>query len=149
MPDLSIGDAAKQSGVRVNTIRFYEDRGLLPAPPRSEGNRRLYDDTAVARLRFIRHARALGFGLEAILELLALQGQPGAACTAADSIARRQLASVEARLAQLTALRAELLRMTKPHEGGTVAQCRVIETLADHGICESEHGVANGNTAPF
>lgn len=149
MSDLTIGEAARQSGVRVNTIRFYEDRGLVVAPPRSEGNRRLYDLAAVRRLRFIRHARALGFGLEAIGELLALQGQPGAACGAADSIARRQLLAVEARLAQLTALKVELQRMTEACDGGTVAHCRVIETLADHGLCITEHGGVAAETGPL
>ncbi len=149
MADLTIGEASRQSGVRVNTIRFYEERGLLPEPPRSQGNRRLYDPAAVARLRFIRHARALGFGLEAIGDLLALQGQPGAACAAADSIARRQLLAVETRLAQLSALRDELARMTAPCDGGTVAQCRVIEALADHGLCAADHDAPKPGTSGF
>lgn len=136
---LTIGDAARGSGVRINTIRFYEDRGLLQAAPRSEGNRRLYDAVAVRRLRFIRHARALGFGLDDIAALLALQEQPGTDCTAADSIARKQLAAVEQRLAQLSALRSELQRMTEACDGGPVAACRVIETLADHGLCVTDH----------
>ena len=143
MGDLSIGEAARQSGVRVNTIRFYEDRGLLPQAPRTAGNRRVYDAGAVRMLRFIRHARALGFGLEAIGDLLALQGTPGAASTAANSIARKQLRDVEARLVPLSALRDELRRMTEGCAGGAVAQCRVIETLADHALCHSEQGAEN------
>jgi DNA-binding transcriptional MerR regulator len=149
MTDLTIGDAARLSGVRVNTIRFYEGRGLIPPPPRSDGNRRLYDGATVARLRFIRHARALGFGLEAIGELLALQGQPGAECQHADSIARRQLAQVERRLTQLGALRDELRRMTEGCDGGAVAQCKVIETLADHALCQFDHGGENDPVRPL
>jgi len=139
MRELTIGEAARQSGVKVNTIRFYEDRGLLPAPPRTEAGRRLYDNAAVARLAFIRHARDLGFPLEAIAELLDLQGQPGASCAPADSLARRHLATVEARIAALTALKAELVRMTEACHGADTATCRVIESLADHAHCGGDH----------
>ena len=68
---LAIGDLARQTGVKVPTIRYYEDIGLLPAAPRTESNRRQYDGRAVRRLKFIRHARELGFEVEAIRELLA------------------------------------------------------------------------------
>ncbi|MCB1390446.1 MAG: helix-turn-helix domain-containing protein [Rhodobacteraceae bacterium] len=138
MRDMTIGDAARASGVKVNTIRFYEDRGLLPDPPRTESGRRLYDQTTIARLAFIRHARDLGFALEDIAQLLALQGQPGASCAPADSVARRHLASVEARIAALAALRVELLRMIGC-DGDDTAHCRVIESLADHARCVTEH----------
>lgn len=139
--DLTIGEAARASGVKVNTIRFYEARGLLPAPPRSEGGRRLYDAATVARLGFIRHARALGFPLEDIAALLALQGEPGHSCAAADSMARRQLAAVEARMAALESLRAELSRMTEACAGTDIAHCRVIESLADHAHCAGDHAL--------
>lgn len=139
MRDLTIGEAARQSGVKVNTIRFYEDRGLLPEAPRSDGGRRLYDRAAIDRLAFIRHARDLGFVLDDIAELLALQGQPGASCAPADSLARRHLATVEARLAALSALRTELTRMIAC-DGTDTAHCRVIESLADHTHCRTDHG---------
>ncbi|HPD93268.1 MAG: helix-turn-helix domain-containing protein [Rhodobacter sp.] len=144
MKDLTIGEAARASGVKVTTIRFYEDRGLLPAPPRTEGNRRLYDPGTVARLTFIRHARDLGFALEDITDLLDLQDQPHRSCAAADSLARRHLRAVEARIAALTALRGELRRMTEACDGAAVETCRVIESLADHGRCAGEHGAAIG-----
>ncbi|MFN4099950.1 MAG: MerR family transcriptional regulator [Pararhodobacter sp.] len=139
MRELTIGEAAKLSGVKVNTIRFYEDRGLFPAAPRTDSGRRLYDAPAVARLAFIRHARDLGFPLEAIAELLDLQGQPGASCAPADSLARRHLATVEARIAALQALQAELIRMTDHCHGADTATCRVIESLADHAHCGTDH----------
>ncbi|GAB1380413.1 MerR family transcriptional regulator [Pararhodobacter aggregans] len=138
MRDLTIGEAARQSGVKVNTIRFYEDRGLLPEAPRTESGRRLYDGAAVGRLAFIRHARDLGFPLEDIADLLALQGQPGTSCAPADSLARRHLASVEARIAALTALKGELTRMIAC-DGSDTAHCRVIESLADHALCAGDH----------
>ncbi len=137
--NLTIGDVARQSGVKVNTIRFYEGRGLMPQAHRSGGNRRLYDRAAVARLAFIRHARDLGFALEDIADLLDLQGQPGHSCAPADSLARRHLAAVEARIAALSALRAELQRMTGACDGADTATCRVIESLADHAHCGAEH----------
>jgi len=144
MRDLSIGHAAAASGVRVSTIRFYEERGLIPAPPRSDGGRRVYDGQAVSRLRFIHHARDLGFSLEDIGSLLALQGQPDSACSAADSIARRHLAQIDRRIAQLEGLRAELRRMTEGCDHGVVATCEVIESLSNHALCASEHRAGNG-----
>jgi DNA-binding transcriptional MerR regulator len=139
MHDLSIGQVAQQSGVKIPTIRYYEDQGLLPAPIRSEGNRRLYGKAHVTRLVFVRHARELGFPPSAIRDLLVLSDQPDVSCSAADSIARVQLAAVEARLAQLTALRGELHRMIAACAGGQVANCRVIESLADHAHCDVDH----------
>ncbi len=133
--NVPIGEAARQSGVKVPTIRYYEQIGLLPAPPRSEGNRRQYDGHDLRRLAFIRHARELGFEVEAIRTLLALQDHPGQSCSAADLIARARLAEVQNRIASLTALQAELERMVESCAHGSVDQCRVIEILADHGQC--------------
>ncbi len=76
MTDVPIGEAARRSGVKVPTIRYYEEVGLLPEPPRSEGNRRLYGETHLQRLAFIRHARELGFEVDAIRTLLDLQDSP-------------------------------------------------------------------------
>jgi DNA-binding transcriptional MerR regulator len=131
MANLPIGPIAKQTGVKVPTIRFYESIGLLPAPPRSEGNRRLYDESAVRRLRFIRHARELGFEVEAIRQLLTLADDPGRPCHEADAIARSHLAAIDGRLARLAALRAEVQCMVDQCSSGTISECRVIESLAD------------------
>ena len=132
---VSIGAAAKASGVKVPTIRFYEQIGLLPPPPRTDGNRRLYGAPDLRRLAFIRHARELGFEIDAIRTLLVLQDQPDQSCAAADKIARARLAEVDRRMAGLLALRKELERMIDGCAHGSVAQCRVIEILADHGQC--------------
>src|SRR5215210_684515 len=91
---IPIGEADRQSGVKVPPIRYYEQIGLLPAPPRSEGNRRQYDADDLRRLAFIRHARELGFEIDAIRTLLALQDEPDQSCVAADQIARARLAEV-------------------------------------------------------
>jgi len=135
----TIGAVAKSSGVKVPTIRYYEEIGLLPAPPRTEGGRRAYGEADMRRLAFIRHARELGFEIEAIRTLLQLQDTPDQSCAAADAIARDRLVEVERRIASLTALKAELERMVDGCRHGHVAECRVIEILADHGECRHHH----------
>lgn len=130
-----IGEAARQSGVKVPTIRYYEQIGLLTAPPRSEGNRRQYDAADLRRLAFIRHARELGFEVEAIRAMLALQDRPEQSCAAVDEIARARLSEIEQRIVSLKALQAELERMLASCAHGRVAECRVIEAVADHGLC--------------
>lgn len=132
---MPIGEVAKQSGVKVPTIRYYEQVGLLPAPPRTGGNRRLYAETDLSRVKFIRHARELGFELESIRTLLTLQDEPNQSCASADIITRERLVDVEQRIRSLTALKAELELMLEGCRQGRVAECRVIEVLADHGKC--------------
>jgi len=129
--EFAIGEAARRSGVKVPTIRYYEQIGLLPAASRSESNRRLYDRRDLDRLAFIRHARELGFEVEAIRTLLSLQDDPEQPCAGADAIAKARLIEVEKRIASLNALRDELLRMVKQCASGRIGDCRVIETLAD------------------
>jgi DNA-binding transcriptional MerR regulator len=128
---LPIGEVARRTGVKVPTIRYYEGIGLLPAPPRTVGNRRVYDDADLRRLAFIRHARELGFDVDAIRTLLSLQDRPDQPCAAADAIARARLADVDQRIAKLLALKGELQRMVEQCTAGSVSECRVIETLAD------------------
>lgn len=136
---LTIGRVSERSGVKVPTIRYYEQIGLLPAPLRSEGNRRTYDEADVRRLAFIRHARELGFEVDAIRTLLALQDDPSQPCATADRIAKARLADVEQRLASLMALKSELVAMVEGCSHGHVGACRVIEVLADHSQCGSAH----------
>ena len=138
--DIAIGELSRRTGVKVPTIRYYEGAGLMPAPQRTEGKQRRYQVAEVARLNFIRHARELGFEVQAIRELLALSAQPERSCGEVDGIARRHMAEVERRIAQLVALRAELQRMVDECGHSRVGDCRVIETLADHGQCAHDHG---------
>lgn len=127
---MAIGEAAKETGVKVPTIRYYEQIGLLPTPSRTEGNRRLYGEDEVRRLSFIRHARELGFEIEDIRELLAMTAQPQASCHQADSIARSHLGEIERRITRLKALRSELKRMIAECGHGRVCDCQIIEALA-------------------
>lgn len=139
-----IGALSRRTGVKIPTIRYYEEIGLMPEAPRTDGNRRVYDAAATRRLAFIRHARDLGFEVDAIRELIALAEEPQASCHAADSIALRHLADIDSKVARLTALRAEVARMVEQCAGGRVAECRVIEVLADHGQCSDPSHSAPG-----
>lgn len=136
---MSIGKLAKQTDVKVPTIRFYEQIGLLPEPDRTESDRRLYDDPAVRRLSFIKHARQLGFSVEAIRALLVLSDNPDAPCSQANALAAEQLAEVEAKIRRLESLRVELRRMATANCNGRVGDCHVIEALGDHGLCDHDH----------
>ena len=135
---MNIGEASKASKVSAKMIRYYEQIGLIRKRPRSEGNRRQFDEADLDRLTFIRHARELGFDIDAIRALLVLQDRPGQPCADADAIARARLREVDQRIARLTALRAELQRMIDGCAHGRVDQCRVIEILGDHSLCLSE-----------
>jgi DNA-binding transcriptional MerR regulator len=137
--NLPIGELARRTAVKVPTIRFYEQIGLLSAPPRTEGNQRRYGKAEVDRLNFIRHARELGFEVDDIRELLAMSAEPQASCHAADSIAHNHLREIERRIASLQALKGELSRMIEECGHGRVCDCRIIEALADHSLCATEH----------
>lgn len=135
---LSIGTLSRRTGTKVQTIRYYEQIGLLPEPERTEGGQRRYADGDLDRLAFIRHARQLGFTLDAIRQLLDLADNPTRPCAEVDRIARGQLKEVEDRILRLEALRRELRRMLRECSQDTVADCRVLEVLRDHGGCLSD-----------
>jgi DNA-binding transcriptional MerR regulator len=137
--DISIGALAKHTQVKIPTIRYYEQIGLLPSAARNDGNQRRYGQAEIDRLNFIRHARELGFEIDDIRELLAMAAEPQASCHQADSIARNHLAAMDRRIAQLQALRGELKRMISECGHGRISDCRIIEALADHGQCATEH----------
>jgi DNA-binding transcriptional MerR regulator len=137
--DYSIGELASRAGVKVPTIRYYEGIGLIDAPPRTEGNQRRYDGTALERLRFIAHARSMGFPMESLRAMLRIAGHKEAPCADLDELVRGRLAEVDERIARLTALRRELSGMLESHRHGTVGECRVVEVLSDHERCSSEH----------
>lgn len=136
---LTIGTLSRKTGTKVQTVRYYEQIGLLREPGRTEGGQRRYEEADLDRLAFIRHARQLGFSLDAIRELLELSDHPQQSCADADSIARRQLKQVEQRLLRLQALQKELKRMIVECSGGRVADCRVLEVLRDHSECLTAH----------
>jgi DNA-binding transcriptional MerR regulator len=129
MADIGIGRLAEVSGVKVPTIRFYEQNGLVQPPRRTEGGQRRYDDSAVRRLRFIRHARDLGFEVDDIRQLLALSDHPALPCDGATKIARHHLELVENKIVRLNAARRELKRMIAACGGRSVADCRILDAI--------------------
>lgn len=139
MLGLAIGKLATVAATKVQTIRYYEEIGLMSPFRRTEGGHRLYDAGDVRRLKFIRHSRELGFGIDEIRELLKLSDDPNTSCSVADRIASSHLKQVELRIKKLNALRKELRRMVDECEHGRVRQCRVIEVLSDHAHCCGDH----------
>lgn len=138
---MPIGTLAARTGVKVETIRYYEQVGLLPPPERSEGNQRRYRRDHLDRLAFIKHARDLGFPVDGIRTLLHLSDNPGMACDKAHAIAVAHVAEVRHKIARLRSLESELQRIATTCSGGVQAgDCAIIEALADHSLCQSDHG---------
>jgi len=131
---LTIGELSRQTQVKVPTIRYYEQIGLLAEPMRTEGQQRRYRSEDVRRLNFIRHARELGFEVEAIRQLLDLTEVPDRSCGEVHDITRLHLEEVKDKIARLTALRDELEAMVAC-DHRKVSECRIIEVLADHEKC--------------
>ena len=127
---LTIGKLATATGSNVETIRYYERAGLIAPPARTEGNYRSYRPADVARLRFVRRMRDLGFTLEQIRALLSIAGQRDRSCDTVDAIASEHLAEVDRKIADLTALRRELADAVASCAGGTVAECRILEAFS-------------------
>lgn len=136
----SIGELSRRTKVKIPTIRYYEEMGLLAAPERTQGNQRRYDAAGLERLGFIKHARDLGFSIEAISDLIELQEHPDRSCQAATAIAIRQLSDVRAKIKRLRALEKELVRISNGCDGEGVSEdCYVLASLADHQLCTHEH----------
>ena len=134
----SIGELARQTGVKIPTIRYYEQIGLIAPAERSEGNQRRYTQEGFRRLSFIRHSRDLGFSLNDTRELLNLSEHPEGECSDAHGIAARHLAGVREKIAKMKRLEKELKRISNC-EAGKLEDCAVLETLADHRLCSGEH----------
>ncbi len=130
MADIGIGRLAELTGVKVPTIRFYEQNGLVPPPRRTAGGQRRYDVATVRRLHFVRHARDLGFEVKDIRQLLELSERPTLSCDTAEEIARHHLQQVEGKITRLRLIRSELRRMIEACSGGSAADCRILEAIA-------------------
>lgn len=132
---LMIGDLATATGTKVNTIRFYEEIGLMRRAARTESGRRTYGVGDLERLRFIRHARKLGFETDEIRSLLALGDDPERQCDEVAGIALRHLADVNQKITRLMLLRDELGQIAGSCAGGIVSECRILESLsAEHTV---------------
>ncbi|MPT48357.1 MAG: MerR family transcriptional regulator [Sphingobium sp.] len=127
---MKIGDLAKLTDTRVETIRFYEKEGLIPVPGRNVGNYRIYEVEHLNRLSFIRRARDLGFTLKQVRKLLALADNISGSCGEVDAITAENIAEINQKINDLTALRDQLVLRLDCCEGPTIADCRIIEALA-------------------
>jgi DNA-binding transcriptional MerR regulator len=130
MSTLTIGQLGRATGTKIETIRYYEKIGLLPAPCRTAGNYRSYADEHLQRLGFIRRARELGFSIGDVRELMMLAAHREDPCGGVDQIAARHLETTERKIAALTRLRRELLDTLASCKGGRIAECRVIQALS-------------------
>jgi len=134
----SIGKLSKETGVKIPTIRYYEQMGLIEPLERTVSNQRRYSKDGLKRLSFIRHSRDLGFSIEDIRELLKLGEHPEQPCGNAHGIASRHLADTKAKIKKLKRLETELKRISTC-DAKSVEECSVIETLADHRLCSGDH----------
>ena len=132
---LMIGQVASAASVNVQTIRYYERRGLFPAPRRTASGYRQYAEDAVLRLRFIKHAQELGFSLTEIRELLALRVRHADACDAVERKTRRKTALVEQKIRDLQRIKRTLERLAEAcAKRRPTDDCPILETLEDHAI---------------
>ena len=139
MKTYSIGQVSRLLGIKIPTIRYYEGKGLVPEPKRSEGMQRRYDDRDLERLAFVKHARHLGFSLSAISKLMTLGEDEAENCDQIDEFARANLAEVQTKIRLLKSLENELQRIVSGCQTPNIGQCYVIESLQDHSLCETSH----------
>jgi MerR family transcriptional regulator, mercuric resistance operon regulatory protein len=127
---IQIGELSRRTGCNIETIRYYERIGLLPAPARSAGRYRVYETCDVRRLTFIRRARELGFTLDAVRALLGLSGDGSAACPEVRELAAGHLAEVRAKIADLQALERVLADAVRRCAAGELPGCPIIDALS-------------------
>ncbi len=130
MKSLTIGRLAKQAGVNLETVRYYERRGLLPRPPRSASGYRLFPVEAARRLRFIRRAQDLGFSLKEIRELLSLRVSRTTRSADIRARAEAKVADIEAKIRSLESMKKTLRKLTRICDGcAPMAECPILESL--------------------
>lgn len=142
----SIGEMARNGNCKVQTIRYYEQIGLLPKPQRTQGNQRVYSRLHFDRLRFIRHSRELGFSLDHIRQVLELSDGSENSCAKVDRIAKEHLREVESKIRRLQSLRKELKRMLSECAGNRISDCRIVKVMSDHALClADDHYISGGS----
>lgn len=127
---MRIGELAKATGTKAETIRYYEREGILPAADRTDSNYRDYSDNHLAALTFVRRARQLGFSMAQVRELLALSDRADKPCQKVDELVREQLEEVEQKIVDLSSLRNELRLLLRSCEANRIGECRIVESLA-------------------
>ncbi len=132
MRELTIGGVAKRAGVHVETLRYYERRGLVDEPPRTPSNYRAYPAETVRRVRFIKRAQELGFKLEEINELLALRATPKARCSAVKRRAQTKLDDIDEKIRDLRRMEKALTDLVGQCSGrGPITECPILEAIDD------------------
>lgn len=127
---LNIGETARHAGVNLDTIRYYERRGLVPKPARSASGYRKFSPDSVRRIRFIKHAQALGFTLAEIEELLSLRVHPDTACAPVHIQAKAKIAAIDAKVRSLQAMKKTLRKLIATCTGrGIISDCPILEAL--------------------
>ncbi|MEO9821300.1 MAG: helix-turn-helix domain-containing protein [Paracoccaceae bacterium] len=129
----TIGKASEQSGVNIETIRYYEREGIVPKPERSTGGRRLYSTDGIAKLRFVRRCRDLGFPISIIQTFLSLTERDDRSCGEVKSLAEDHLDEVDAKIENLSRLREALLNLSANCDDGTAA-CPMLDALKNDGF---------------
>ena len=126
-------DLARLTGCNLETIRYYENVGVMPEPPRTSKNYRTYDDTHVARLRFVMRSRDLGFTLEEIRDLLGLVDRKAGTCADVQTLANRHIGAVRAKITDLQRIEKVLSKTVSQCTGDEVPECAVIDALTEVG----------------
>ena len=130
MPTLTRGEVATEAGVNIETLRYYERRGLVPKPPRSVSNYRLYSEDTVRRVCFVKRAQELGFSLKEIKELLSLRATPKARCSDVRRQAEDKIQNIDGKIRTLRNMRKALSRLVDQCSGsGPVTACPILDAL--------------------
>lgn len=131
MGNLKTGELAKRAGVNVETLRFYERKGLLPEPPRRESGYREYPEESITRIRFIKRAQELGFSLDEIHELLALRVKAETPCAGVKDFTEKKILDVQRKIADLKVIERALKKLTAacPGQGSVSDGCPILENL--------------------
>lgn len=130
MPEFTIGEVANRVGVNIETLRYYERRGLVPPPPRSHSNYRLYPSDTVRLVRFVKRAQDLGFTLNEIKELLAFRNGREATCGDVREQALAKIGNIDDKVRALQAMRGALAELVEQCPGrGPVGGCPILESL--------------------
>ena len=131
---MRIGELARATGTKAETIRYYEREGIRPAADRTDSNYRDYSDEHLATLTFVRRARELGFSMAQVRELLALSDHDEKPCQDVDRLVQQQLAEVERKIADLKALHDELGQMLRSCQADKIGDCQIIGSLGRHAV---------------
>jgi len=130
---MRIGELAKLTGCQSETVRFYEQKGLLPPPVRSQANYRMYDASHAERLHFIRRCRSLGMSLNEVETLLGYQDQPERSCSGVNALVDHQLSEIDCQILELSKLRTELSHLRGRCDSARPAgQCAILRELTEH-----------------